>query len=138
MSGQESAASDRHSADPVDKAASHVQGYVDRRGPAASRHHHHEDAGHEEVDIRGSSRRVTAPVADRPTEDIVEQQQHYDRHEYRAHDQHSEESDAVLDLPPQHGGGVLGGDGQGAHRLFSLEAVPVMAKNTSSRSGVWM
>src|ERR1700730_4644775 len=138
MSGQQRTASDGHRADPVDKATGHVHGYVDRGGPAAPRYRHDEDAGHEIIDIRRSSRRVTESVAERPTEDIVEQQQHYDRHEYRAHDQQAEEPDAVLYFPPKHGGGVLGGDGQGGHRLFSLEALPVTAKNTSSRSGVWM
>src|SRR4029077_18884926 len=111
--------------------------HVDRRGPAATHHCHHEDAGHEIVDIRRSSRYVTEPVTQRPTEDVVEQQQHHDRHEYRAHYQEAEESDAVNDFPPEHGGGVLGGDGQGAHWCCSFEALPVTAKNTSSRSGVW-
>src|ERR1700680_2519262 len=138
MARQQRTAGDSHRPDPVDKATSHIHGYVDRRWPATPRYGHHEDAGHEIVDIRCSSRRVTEAAAERPTEDVVEQHQHYDRHEYRAHDQQSEEPDTVLDFPPKHRGGVLGSDGQGAHWLFSLEALPVTAKNTSSRSGVWM
>src|SRR6202165_5854361 len=137
MSSQQRTASTRHRADPVDEATSHVHGYVDRRRSAAPRHRHHEDARHEIVDIRCSSRDATEPVTERPAEDVVEQQQHYDRHEYRAHDQQAEEPDAVLDFPPKHGGGVLAGDGHGAHGVFSLDWSPVTAKNTSSRSGVW-
>src|SRR5438270_1419227 len=138
MSSQQRTANDGHRADPVDKATSDVHGYVDRGGPAAARYRHHENAGHEIVDVWCPSRHVTEPVAERPTEDVVEQQKHHDRHEYRAHDQQAEEPDAVLDFAPEHGGGVLGGEGQGAHWLLSLEALPVTAKNTSSRSGVWM
>src|SRR4029077_6035108 len=94
--------------------------------------------GDQKVDIGGPSRRIAEPVADRPTEDVVQQQPPHDRHHDRAHDQQPEEPDAVLDFPPQHGGGVLGGEGQGAHELFSLEALPVTAKKTSARSGVGM
>src|SRR3981081_3793080 len=124
MSSEQSTASDCHRADPLDKATSHIHGYVDRRGPAPPRHSHHEDARHEIVDIRPSPppaphsaheearprvadkrpspRRGTEPMTDRPTQDVVEQQQHYDRHEYRAHDQQAEEPAARLDCPPTH------------------------------------
>ena len=111
MPGQQRAAADRHRAEPVDDAPGHIGGHVDRRGRGARRHRHHQDAGHQEVDVRYALRRVTEPMADRTAEDVVEQQQHHDRDQDRADEQQPEQPEGVLELAPEHCRGVVGGDG---------------------------
>jgi len=110
MPGQQRAAAYRHCAEPVDDAPAHVGVHIDRNGGGACRHRHHQDAGYEEVDVRGAPRRVTEPGADRPAEDVVEQQQQHNRHQDRA-DQQQREPEGVLQLAPEHRHGVLDGNG---------------------------
>jgi len=95
MPGQQRASADRHRAEPVDDAPGHVGAHIDRRGRGARRHSHHQDAGHEEVDIRCASRGTAEPAADRGAEDVVEQQQHHDRNKDRADEQQLEQPKGV-------------------------------------------
>ena len=114
MPGQQRAAADRHRADPVDDAARHIGVHVDRRRPTAGRDRHEEDAGHQEVNVRRTAGRVTQAVADWSAENVIEEQQHDDRHHDGAHEEQREPL-GVLELPPDHRSGVVDGEGQRSH-----------------------
>ncbi len=100
---------------------------------------HHDDPGHDIVDVRDVRAGPEARL--QRAEDADEQQQQQHGHDHRS-DQRHRVAQHVPEAAPRHRRRVPHGKGQGCHRAFSISGVasavgwPVRAKKTSSRSGV--
>ena len=137
-------AGDRHRAEAVDDAAGHVHRDHDRGALDRGRDGHQQDPGGDVVQVAGppgvaAGEPATEPVAELAAEDVDEQQQEHDRHPDQ-HQRHRRVAPQTAQVAPQQRGRVGDGVGQGVIGRGSSSAVgwPVTAKNTSSRSGVWI
>ena len=136
---------DRHRAEAVDDPAGHVHRDHDRGALNGGRDRHQQDPGREVVQVAGAAgvpagQPAAEPVTELAAEHVDEQQQEHDRHPDQ-HQRHRRVAPQAPQVAPQQGRRI--GDGVGQTRVISagpprVVGWPVTAKNTSSRSGVWI
>src|SRR5215469_3437225 len=148
MAGEHGATGDGHGAEPVDDASGHVGGDGDRGAEGGRCHGDDQDAGDDigEVHTATACAGPAEAVAELAAQDVHEQQQEHDR-EACEHERQRRVAELVLEVASQHRRRVGEGIGEGGHGkrassswrvARSAVALPVTAKKTSSRSGVWI